>query len=66
MVSNSKALGKAREVKRRNDNKRKAKTKKLVDKAQALLEKGGFSVTEACRKVGIATDKYYRYLKSSN
>ena len=65
MVSkNSDALGKAREVKRRNDLKRKAKTAKLVAKAQAHLEGSAMSVTEACRKAGIATDKYYRHLKS--
>ena len=66
MVSGkSHALGKAREAKRKNDQKRKAKTAKLVGKAKQNLAKGGMSVTEACRKAGIATDKYYRHLRKT-
>jgi len=64
MPANSSALNKARKVKQKNDKKRREKTKRLVDKVQLLLDKKGLSVTEACRKVGIATEKYYRFLKS--
>ena len=54
-------LGKARAAKKENDLRRIKKMGKKVALIDAHLGQEDVTVTEACRKYGIATDAYYRY-----
>ena len=56
-------LEKARKAKRINDQRRRAKLAKKIDKIDVRIAKGDCSVTEACRAFKVATDAYYRFKK---
>jgi ACT domain-containing protein len=57
-------MEKARAVKQANDAKRLKESLQKIKKVESVLNKQKVSITDACRKVGISVDKYYRIKKS--
>lgn len=57
-------MEKARAVKQANDAKRLKESLKQIKKVDSILKKQNFSITDACRKIGISVDKYYRIKKT--
>jgi ACT domain-containing protein len=57
-------MEKARAVKQANDAKRLKESLVKIKRVESVLKKKNLSITDACRKVGISVDKYYRIKKS--